>query len=84
MKKHLVVVKRRQGQETSVGDLGELARCALERIPGVWNCKLLKGAPGEATLSFETEKPELPHWLDAKLADRGMALDYAELCDWHS
>ena len=82
MRKHLVIVTRRPGPETLVGDLGKSAGLVLERIPGVWNCKLVKDTAGEATLSFETEKAERPLGLDAKLNDRGIMLIYAELCDW--
>lgn len=83
MRKHLVIITRRPGQETSIGNLGESARHALECTPGILNCRLLKATPGEAVLGFETAKQERPSSLDVTLSDRGIALAHAELCGWH-
>ena len=84
MKKHLVIVTERPEQQTIVRNLAESARHALETIPGVSNCRLLKATPGEAILSFETEKQEWPPSIDDTLSDLNIALVHAEFCDWHT
>ncbi|WP_408952066.1 hypothetical protein [Lysobacter sp. Hz 25] len=81
MRLHLVIVRRMLGQEDWRRNLGESARGVIDRFHGIWNCKILQETPSEATLSFETEKPEWPLGLDATFKDDGVTLVYAELCD---
>ncbi|WP_408952064.1 hypothetical protein [Lysobacter sp. Hz 25] len=63
---------------------GNLALAAMNRVPDVWNCRILEETSIEATLSFETEKGEWPEELEWTLKDYGMTLIHAEVSDWLS